>query len=190
MGFSWGGWGEMASQTTWTDTPHLRMQININGRGAFLGAFAAIALAALTAAQLPSLQARSAGGGYMGLMGQGRELWRFTGQEQFETGAGYTVPAGKELVICGIASTGDYEDGTGESRVLAGLIVVAVDGQELIQGTYSRYAYQGASSTTFFPGLLVGEGQVVSIGKDGTLTDNLLSIAGSCPVIYGYLRDL
>ena len=172
------------------------MNIQINGRGAFLGAFAAIALAALTAAQLPSLQARSAGGGYMGLMNPGRELWRFTGQEQLATGTGYTVPAGKELVICGITGTGDYDDGSGaspngngSSQLSSSSVVVAVDGQELVQGIYGRTADQ-TDGASFFPGLLVGEGQVVTIGRSGQYTDSLAAIASARPLIYGYLRDI
>ena len=153
------------------------MQININGRGAFLGAFAAIALAALTAAQLPTLSRTNAGGGYMGLMNPGRELWRFSMRDQYTTGP-YTVPQGKELIICGMGSIRGY--GFWEATCL-------LDGEELAGAAWfsgAGVAGADATSTSWFPGLLAPEGSVVELQLqcNGAPDDG--------PLIYGYLRDL
>ena len=151
------------------------MNIQINGRGAFLGAFAAIALGALTAAQLPSLQARSAGNGYLGMLNPGRELWRMTPDDQAANGP-YIVPQGKELILCGMVarSGGGWFDAT-----------CLLDGEAVAGSTYTGVSgwYNGANgngSTIWFPGLLAQEGQTVEITYFGTAQ----------PQLFGYLRDL
>jgi len=176
----------MASQPSQTDTPHLTMQININGRGAF----AAIALAALTAAQLPSLQARSAGGGYMGLMNPGRELWRFTSQEQADNMAGYTVPAGKELVLCGVAGL-PWIDAGGNTDPASAYVHLHIDGVPFAGGLATTGNYQGPTTASWFPGLVVAEGSTLTMHQSGsgtTVLDSLQNNRGA--FAYGYLRDI
>jgi hypothetical protein len=158
------------------------MQININGRGAFLGAFAAIALAALTAAQLPSLQARSAGGGYMGLMNPGRELWRFSVEDQINTGAGYTVPAGKELVICGLGTQPSWNAANGQASLQEQSAYLFADDEPL----WCAYLLTPQPATCF-PGLSVAEGSTLEFRGDNYLLD---SIYRRHAFAYGYLRDL
>ncbi len=168
------------------------MQININGRGAFLGAFAAIALAALTAAQLPSLQARSAGGGYMGLMNPGREIWRFTGQEQADANAGYTVPAGKELVICGVGAPPVFAGlGTTSGASTAGAVHLWVDAEPIAGGFVSSGTSLPSGSTSWFPGIVVPEGRTLRLVRYGAPPLSWDSLAGEANAFaYGYLRDL
>ncbi len=165
------------------------MQININGRGAFLGAFAAVALAALTAAQLPSLQARSAGGGYMGLMNPGRELWRFTSQEQADNMAGYTVPAGKELVLCGVGGL-PWIAPNGDTDYSSVSVHLYIDGVPLAGGSAATNDFDGPGGTSWFPGLLVPEGSTLTMHYGGLppVLDNLQNNRGV--LAYGYLRDI
>ncbi len=181
----------MASQPTSTDTPHLTMQININGRGAFLGAFAAIALAALTAAQLPSLSRTNAGGGYLGVHEQNRELWRFDVSDQIATGQGFTVPAGRELVILGVGGKPEASQSWTGAWASSGpqWLMLLVDGEGFAQTRVHISTTGGGTTTESFPlpGLAVAGGSVFSFG----VVAGLGSLEGSrYGYAFGYLRDI
>ncbi len=180
----------MASQPTSTDTPHLTMQININGRGAFLGAFAAIALAALTAAQLPSLSRTNAGGGYLGVHEQNRELWRFDVSDQIATGQGFTVPAGRELVILGVGVKPEASQSVPGAWAQSGAqsLVLVADGDAFAFTRVAQSASGAGTSTESFPlpGLAVPGGSTFSFGA---VAPNPLE-AQKYGYAFGYIRDI
>jgi hypothetical protein len=157
------------------------MKITLDLRSVAVGGLLAIVLGTLAAAQLPQFQATNGGNGYLGLMNPGRELWRWNPDDQIANGP-YTIPAGKELIVCGVGvrslpqlSNGGYPSSSAE-------IHLVVDGERLLNAYVGAYTSFN-SAQSYFPGLLVDEAQTLEFAPRSN------SNVDPHVFVYGYLRN-